>query len=174
MSYPSSQGTKRRCCRTGRELKPGDVYFAALVRTEEGLVRLDFAPEAWQGPPANAIGYWRGRVPVPARRRRRIDDATALRLFEQLEQTAGEDHRLRLVRYLLALHLMRRRILRLVRIEVRGDQEYIRVRHTREKTREWLVWSPVLEEGELRELEGQLDELLAPLLASTSDGHRAA
>ncbi len=173
MSYGISQGATRRCCRTGRELKPGEVYYAALVRTDDGLERLDYAPEAWDGPPEGAIGYWRGRVPLPARRRRRIDDATAFQLFEQLEHDS-EDDRKRLVRYLLALHLMRRRILRLVRIELKGADEYIRLRHTREKTREWVVWCPPLEESELTELEGQLDELLAPLLDSAPGDPRAA
>jgi len=164
----------RRCCKTGRELKPGETFYAALVRTDQGLQRLDYAPEAWSGPPENAIGYWKGRVPAAGGRkpRRRLDDQTAMELFEQL---AAEDDNPRtpLLRYLLALHLMRRRILRLVRIEPRGAHDYIRLRHTREKTREWLVWCPALEEKELAELEGQFEELLAPLLDRRPGPHAA-
>ncbi len=150
----------RRCCKTGRELKPGEIYYAALVRTENGLERFDYAPEAWQGPPEGAIGFWRGRVPAPRHARFRIlDDETAMEGFLSLE--ADQRPRARTLRYILALHLMRRRLLRLVRIETRGDEDYIRVRSTRERKAEWLVWCPALTEEEIRDLEANLAEMLA-------------
>lgn len=150
----------RRCCKTGRELKPGDVYYAALVHTDDGLQRLDYAPEAWSGPPEGAIGFWRGRIPLSRQpRRRQIDDNLVMERFLTLEADADSTNRV--LRYILALHLMRRRLLRLVRIESRGDDDFIRVRTTREPKGEWVVWCPVLSEEEVSELEHRLPELLS-------------
>lgn len=150
----------RRCCKTGREFKPGDTFYAALVLTEEGLQRLDFAPEAWTGPPENAVGFWRGRIPQQRQQRRRqIDDNAVMERFLALEQ--DESPSARVLRYVLVLHLMRRRLVRLVRIESRGGEDYIRVRSTKDSGREWIVWCPALTEEEINDLEHRLPEILA-------------
>jgi hypothetical protein len=156
------KGPTRRCAKTGRPLQPGDIFYGVLVETPNGLERLDFAPEAWEGPPPGAIGYWRGRVPEsqtrPQRLRPFIDDATAWEAFRRLE--GAEDSMSRVVRYVLALHLMRRRFVKLLRIERRDGDDFIRLRSVKDKNAEWVIWCPPIDEEQLRELEGQLEELV--------------
>ena len=53
----------RRCSVSGRELQPGEAYFSAVIDTVTGLVRRDYAPEHWEGPPADAVASWQGRLP---------------------------------------------------------------------------------------------------------------
>lgn len=102
----------RRCEATGREFKAGDDYVGVLLNAGGGLVRRDYAPEVWSGPPAGAIGYWTGRVPASdAPRRAAVDEAVLLDCFRRLDG-AVEPTRVN-VRYVLALLLMRRKALRI-------------------------------------------------------------
>jgi len=72
------QRCSRRCCRTGRTLEPGRVYYSAVVPRGEELVRLDYSAEAWDGPPPEAIGWWKGRVPTPQEARAQMASDEAL------------------------------------------------------------------------------------------------
>ncbi len=74
------------------------------------IVRKDFAASAWTGPPAESFGWWKARVPEPhAKKIKLAPNEVLLELFDQLaEQPHNED-----MRYVLALLLVRRRVLRL-------------------------------------------------------------
>jgi hypothetical protein len=106
------QNPTRRCSTTGRDLRPGDQYFGAVIDQGNRLARQDFAPEAWIGPPPSTIGHWAGRVPVDeVPRRATIDDEQLLGCYRRLEDAASAE-RFNL-RYVLALLLIRRKRLRL-------------------------------------------------------------
>jgi hypothetical protein len=106
------------CSRTGRGFAVGEEFFSALVRGESGLERLDVAAEAWDGPPPAAVAWWRVR---------RGDAAAAgpvlapievlLDALEAMEHEPADAA----LRYLLALQLVRRRVLRIEGDA--GDQE---------------------------------------------------
>jgi hypothetical protein len=102
----------RRCQATGRELKAGDGYHGVLLDAGGTLVRHDYAPDAWTGPPPGAIGHWAGRVPAgDPPRRAPVDDAMLLACLRRLDG-AAEPARVNL-RYVVALLLLRRKVLRL-------------------------------------------------------------
>ncbi len=104
------QRCSRRCSRTGRVLAPGETYYSAVVPRGEELVRLDYAAEAWEGPPPEAIGWWKGRVPTPQEAKAQMASDEAL--LEWLEQLGSQPQQADL-RYVLALLLVRRRVLKL-------------------------------------------------------------
>ena len=88
MEYQIEANT-RRCASTGQELQPGDKFYSVLVEESGRLVRLDYASDAWQGPPHGAFSFWSGRVPQGEHKRRApIDDESAERLFHP----AGRGH----------------------------------------------------------------------------------
>jgi hypothetical protein len=99
----------RRCHATGRELRPGEKYVSALIDEAGRFVRQDFAPDAWAGPPENAIGHWAARVPKDgeAVRRPPIDDDLLAECFQRLDG-AAEPSQIQF-RYVVALLLMRRK-----------------------------------------------------------------
>lgn len=123
-----------RCAATGELLKPGQEYVAVLLwppagtetgrdadaaadGDEEKLQRLDFSRAAWEagrGPSAESIfAFWRGVVPEPGRKKQSlIDDDSLLAIFEQLE--GAEEPRRVAFRFVLALSLIRKRLLKLV------------------------------------------------------------
>ena len=106
----------RVCAVNQRELRPGESFYSVL-RAEGGTVlRDDYSMEAWQGPPDHAIGWWKSRMPERDERRARLaPNDQLLQLFQELHQRGSTDggaadHDLL---YVLALLLVRRRVLRL-------------------------------------------------------------
>lgn len=100
----------RHCAVTGRELKPGEEYYTVLIDDDEQWRRLDYSAEAWQGPPDDCVAWWRARIPPPSGTRKHwAPDDVMLHCLEELEGNAERAD----FRYVLALLMMRRRILRL-------------------------------------------------------------
>ena len=103
------QAPSRVCAASGRELKPGDRFFAVLAEDAGKLVRTDFAAEAWPGPPANAVAYWASKVPHERHKPRKavVNDELLLDCFDRLKDSADPDGLN--FRYVAALLLMRRK-----------------------------------------------------------------
>ncbi len=113
-----------RCAVTGRPITPGEAFVAVLVERDqdERLERRDYTLDAWGGGApvqrsglgARVVASWRALMPRAGERGRRlIDDEALADLFEQVvEPDAGERNARAAFRYLLALLLIRRRLLR--------------------------------------------------------------
>jgi hypothetical protein len=103
------QAPSRVCAVSGRELKPGDRFFAVLSEDAGKFVRTDFAADAWRGPPANALAYWAGKVPQDKHKPRKavVNDELLLDCFDRLKGSADPDGLN--FRYVAALLLMRRK-----------------------------------------------------------------
>ncbi len=113
------QKCARRCARSERELRPGDLVYSALVSEASTIERRDFAEEAWDGPPENAVGWWQARIPTPEQNRVQwAPHEVMLHYFVELEAAADQQD----LRYVLALLMVRRRILRLEGSESEGEQ----------------------------------------------------
>ena len=108
MDYEIQRCT-RHCATTGRELKPGESFYSTLATQGAQLVRNDYAAEAWTGPPEGIVGWWKSQMPDPrARRAQMAPNDVILELFDQLaDQPDKQD-----MRYVLALLLVRRRVMR--------------------------------------------------------------
>lgn len=103
------QRCTRLCSVSGRELRPGETIYSALVEEGTAVVRRDFAREAWSGPPAGTIGWWKATVGDPqAGRMTWAPSEVMLDFFQRLADDPGAED----ARYLMALLLVRRRILR--------------------------------------------------------------
>jgi hypothetical protein len=103
------QRCSRRCAATDRELKNGETCYSVLIAEGGAIVRQDYSAEAWEGPPADCVGWWKSTVVDPsAGRLHWAPNDVMLHYFERLlEDPAAED-----ARYVLALLLVRRRVLR--------------------------------------------------------------
>jgi len=109
MDYEVQHST-RCCAATGREFAPGETYYSVLVADGAKLNRYDYAAEAWQGAPAEAIGWWTSRMPDrSAMKKRWAPNDVMLHFWDELAaQPAKQD-----MRYVLTLLLIRRRVFRL-------------------------------------------------------------
>ena len=112
------QRCTRRCARTDRELTPGEPMYSALVSQGAEVVRQDFAADAWNGPPENALGWWKANVPdSQGPKVQWAPNDVMLNYFQQLETAEDRWD----VRYVLALLLIRRRIARLEQTETDAE-----------------------------------------------------
>ena len=74
------------------------------------VVRLDYSAEAWTEAPENAIGFWKSRIPdADSKKVNWAPNDVMLDYFIRLEEEPTK----RDVRFVLALLLLRRRVLRL-------------------------------------------------------------
>ena len=104
------QRCTRQCAKTERAFRPGETFFSVLVSDGAEIVRYDYSEEAWEEPPANTIGWWKSQMPEPhAKRFDWAPNDVMLHYFEQLDGDAAKQQ----LRYVLALLMIRRRIVRL-------------------------------------------------------------
>lgn len=151
------QRCTRRCAKTDREFTPGEVFYSALVQDGGSVVRFDYSREAWERPPEDAIGWWKSQMPEPnAKRVNWAPNDVMLHYFQQL----GDDPSKAGVRYVLAILMIRRRVVRLE--EEREDEagNRVMVLYCAKTETEYVV--PVLEpEGErIKEIQEELSKLL--------------
>jgi hypothetical protein len=114
----------RRCARTDRELQPGDVFYSVLVAEGAEVVRRDYGVDAWEGPPPGAIGFWKSQVPdIHSRKMHWAPNDVILHYFEQLATEPDKAD----MRYVLALLMIRRRIVRLEEsgTDQQGQEHYV-------------------------------------------------
>jgi hypothetical protein len=102
------------CAVTGRSLASGEPIVAALVESAGGdLNRVDVSIEAWTAGarPAGAVfGFWRTTADRPEPKpTQAVSDEELIDLFTQLAEADGP--RQRAFRYLLALVLIRKKLL---------------------------------------------------------------
>ncbi|MBX7169098.1 MAG: hypothetical protein K1X74_22370 [Pirellulales bacterium] len=104
------QRCSRKCATTGRDLAEGEVFYSALFQAGQATERRDYAREAWTGPPEGAVAWWKSRMPTRDDHRAKLaPDEVLLDYFREL---AGHPDQADL-RFVLALLLVRRRILRM-------------------------------------------------------------
>jgi hypothetical protein len=104
------QRCTRHCAETGREFVPGETYHSALIAEGGEVVRRDYCEAAWNGPPEGALGWWKSQMPEPnAHRVHWAPNDVMLHYFEQLDGVLDKQD----TRYILALLMVRRRVLRL-------------------------------------------------------------
>ncbi len=151
------QRCTRRCAKTERDFRPGDTFYSVLSAAGSQVVRMDYSEEAWTGAPDNIIGWWKSRMPEPhINRVLWAPNDVMLQYFEELndaDQLADE-------RYVLALLLLRRRIVRLQETEQDPAGNGIMTLYCPKNEREYKV--PVVPPGEDRVQ--QIQEKLAGLL----------
>lgn len=99
----------RQCFKQERPLREGEAYFSVIIADGDDYRRRDYSAEAWEGPPADAIGHWRARMPKSDERKLVLaPKAVLVGLLREMENFPEKAK----PRYLLALTMMRKRILR--------------------------------------------------------------
>lgn len=151
------QSSTRHCAKSGRELLAGESYFSVIVPEGSGVKRLDYAADAWEGPPADAIGWWKStREQSESRGPHWAPGDVVLNFFDELEQHPENQD----MRYVLALFLVRRRIMRLEETETneQGQEELVLYCPRRETTYRVPVLVP--SDSRIDEIQEQLARLI--------------
>ena len=148
-----------QCSRTGREFVEGEFFYTLLIREGEGFRREDLSEEAWKERNDNIqpFSFWRSKydppAPPPAEPLPRDNAEGLLRRLIQENDPAYAN-----VRYILALMLERKRVIRPLES---SDDDMLVYEHL--STGETLVLAnPKLSFDRIPEVQREVSDLLDP------------
>ena len=101
----------RQCFSLERPLREGEAYYSVVLPTDDDFERRDYSAEAWGGPPDDAIGWWKNRMPTNDEKKLVLAPKEVL--IDLLRQMSEFPDRAK-SRYLLALMMLRKKIVRQV------------------------------------------------------------
>ena len=146
------------CSVTGRTLIEGEEYYGVLFEDGETFRRVDYSVAAWSGPPEGAFCYYKGRVPARHKKKQVfIDDDLLINFFLRLADETDES-RLHF-RFVLALILMRKRLLRYEQTVHDAGHEFWQMRLLREQSLH-RVFNPRLTDEQVAGVSAQLGAIL--------------
>ncbi len=152
------ESTTGRCAVTGRALAEGEVFYTVLFEEGESFRREDYSLDAWTGPPEGAFCHFRTRVPVKVKRKKLLVDNDLLVSF--FVRLADETEPVRVqFRFVLALILMRKRLLRYAGTDINEGLEIWRLIVPGDQS-EHKVINPQLTDEQIEGVSGQLSVIL--------------
>ena len=161
--------TQGVCAGCGQTLEPKQEYYAALVeaaqdnhqtpqQTTNGFGRCDYCEICWEKLGPEVFCFWKTQLPEPQEKKKLlVDDAVLLDIFERLAE-ADEQAKINF-RFVLALILMRKRILKYQQTDLRDGQEFWIMGQVREQTTHEVL-NPNLDETQIQEVSEQLSSIL--------------
>jgi hypothetical protein len=151
------QRCTRRCAATGRELAPGEEFYSTLAAEGSQVVRHDYAPEAWHGPPAGVLGWWKSHMPEKvAKKLQFAPNDVMLELLETLEEQPAQKD----MRYVLSLLLIRRRVVRLESVEQGAAGEEVSILYCARRDTTYRVETRMPSDERITEIQAELAQLL--------------
>ena len=146
-----------RCASSGRSLQPGESFYSVLIRGSVTIERLDYAVDAWQGPPEKSLGWWRSQMPATeAHVSTLAPPDVLLDAMESLESQPNQQS----LRYTLSLLLVRRRVLRIMESFSGEGASGVLVLSCRRRDCEYRVVITSPSHTEAEELETKLGSLI--------------
>jgi hypothetical protein len=156
------QSRSGRCAATGRDFAEGELFHTLLFRERVGFRREDLCEEAWklrQADPAalRPYSFWRGKFEPPATVPEALPKETAEDLLRGYMTENDEGHAN--ARYILALMLERKRLLK--QIEVKEDMHGRTLVYEHVKTGEvFIVPDPGLRLDQIEAVQTEVAALL--------------
>jgi hypothetical protein len=166
----SIQGRSHACSASGREFAEGEFFYTLLFDETAGFRREDWCEEAFKARPADApepFSLWRAKYQPPAPPppeplgKHSAEDLLRRYMDEQTPQHTN-------ARYLLAVMLERKRLLKEVEVKKADDGRLTRI-YEHSKTGEvFVVPDPGLKLEQLAALQVELSSLLSPETAPSA------
>lgn len=147
-----------QCSSSGKALAEGDEFYAVLFEEGEGFRRVDYSLDAWAGSPQGAYCFFKTRVAVKEKKKRLLADKEILVNF--FLRLAAETELVRVqFRFVLALILMRKRLLKYDGTRKEGDVETWRMILVSDKSEHDVV-NPHLTDDQVDGVSEQLTAIL--------------
>ena len=149
-----------KCAVSGKPIAQKEKFFTALRETAIGFERIDVSAECWADfDKTGLLGFWQTVMPEhEAKKKLFVDDEVLCGLFERLADVT-EPSKVNF-RFVLGLILMRKRLL--VYENSRTDEQNNETWSMRFKGKEQTLdmLNPRLDESQMKEVSGQLSEIL--------------
>jgi hypothetical protein len=157
------QARALQCAATGRPFAKGERVHSALYWRDGQYQRVDLCAEAWQARNENIepLSAWQAEFtppPPPEPEALKKDDAESL-LRRMIAENAPAT---RNARYILALMLERKRVLRQIEKQKQEGASVLVYEHL-PSGELWLIQDPGLKLGELGAVQDEVAKLLAPV-----------
>ncbi len=151
------QRCTKHCIETGKELMPGELFYSALLADGAELRRVDYSEEAWQGSPEGAIGWWKSQLPDhQVKHKHWAPNDVMLQFFEEIAtQPEKQD-----MNYVLALLLVRRRVMRLEETEHDQQGREVMVLYCPRREATYRIPVVVPKESRIDDIQDELARLL--------------
>ncbi|MCD4823248.1 MAG: hypothetical protein K8S55_01460 [Phycisphaerae bacterium] len=158
--------TEGKCHKCEQPIPPGEEIIALVRTAEDELAREDYHLACWeelaeQNPSqaTDVLGVWRTHVPKKEEKKKLlIDDGLLVNFFERLE--GHDDPSRKSFRYVLALILMRKRLLTYKGMDKKDGNDIWKMRlRGSEQIHE--VIDPHLDEDKIAEVSASLGEIMA-------------
>lgn len=146
------------CAGSGRKLEPGEEYIAVLVDKGDRFERQDYSLAFWEQQRPEVFSFWKTRIPEPNQKKKLfVDDGVLINFFERLGQ---ETEPLKVhFRFVLALILLRKKLLKYVDTRREDGREIWRMRLGKEDEVHEVV-NPHLTDEQIQEVSGELSAIL--------------
>ena len=152
------QSATGRCVETGREFQEGEEFYTVLFEADESFTRSDYCVKAWNGPPEGSFCHFKSRVPVKQKSKKLLVNNEMLSGF--FERLVDETEPVRVqFRFVLALILMRKRLLRYVSSDVKDGVETWTMTLMRDRS-EHKVINPQLTDDQIEVVSQELSAIL--------------
>lgn len=150
----------KKCLSCEADFRDKDEFFSALYDDSDNFTRKDFCPNCWSECDKHSIfSFWKSKVIAGAEPPRTAIDANViLDLFLKLEHETSERAKINL-RYVLALFLMRKRLLKLKSSPMQEDNETL-ILHYPKENREIKLFNPKLTSDEIIKITDEVKMLL--------------
>lgn len=134
------------------------MFYSVLARDGGDVKRLDYAADAWTGPPENAIGWWKSTMAERdvTKKQKLAPSEVLLELFRELQDSLER----RDLRYVLTLLLIRRRLMRLEETVREEDGSETLVLYCARDEQTYRVAVTVPDENRANEIQVYLSQLL--------------
>lgn len=152
------QRSTGKCSGTGRELRPGEEYYAALLDKLDTFERCDYCVEYWESARPQVYSYWKTAMPLPNQKKKLfVDDEIIINFFKRLED---EKEPIKVhFRFVLALILMRKKILKYEDTRREAGQEIWKMRFVKETEMHEVV-NPQLNDPQIEQVSQELSSIL--------------
>ncbi len=146
------------CVVTGQTIEEGEAFYTVLFEEGESFRRADYCVDAWKGPPDGAYCHFMTRLPVKEKRKRVfVNDDLLVSFFVRLAQET-EPTRVQF-RFVIALMLMRKRLLRYGKSAVEAGVEVWDMTLVRDQSAHRIV-NPNLSDDQIEGVSKQLSAIL--------------
>ena len=155
--------TTRQCAACDREFELDEDFVAMVAESGDELCRRDFCTACWEKVESenrpDVLGTWRSRV-SRARDKKKllVDDELLVNFFQRL--AASEEPVKVNFRFILALVLMRKKMLVYDRSDRRTDGAEVWTMHFRGSSETHEVIDPHMDEEKIAEVSRQLNQIM--------------